>query len=150
MENDLVLVAIDKVMSGKHSYCKSLSADACGENGVYETGILLARCVLDLFFTGEDFHNHILDKEIQVRCQNEITATCRVKRDSKTNELRLWNCDSGFPYMSPEFIGALFILIKLSESCYEAFVLNTDAEIQEFLGTFGMTPAETNRIIELA
>ena len=32
---------------------------------------------------------------------------------------------------------------------YEAFVLNEEEEIDQFLDAFGLTPAETNRLMEI-
>lgn len=51
--------------------------------------------------------------------------------------------------MRPEFTGALFVLVKESPEDYQGYILNTDEDIQEFLDSFGLTPAETNRPIEL-
>ena len=53
-----------------------------------------------------------------------------------------------FPFLKPEYTGALFIFIKMSEEDYRGYFLNTDDEIDEFLNAFGLTPAETNRIID--
>jgi hypothetical protein len=44
----------------------------------------------------------------------------------------------------------LFILIKNTDDDYAGFVFNTEDEIDEFLNAFGLTPAETNRPIELS
>lgn len=38
----------------------------------------------------------------------------------------------------------------MSEEQYQGFILNTDEDVQEFLDSFGLTPAETNRPIELS
>ena len=38
--------------------------------------------------------------------------------------------------------------MKLDEEQYDGYLFNTDDNIQEFLDSFGMTPAETNRLIE--
>jgi hypothetical protein len=43
----------------------------------------------------------------------------------------------------------LFVLIKDSEVEYQGYLLNTDDDIEQFLDTFGITPAETNRPIEI-
>lgn len=40
-------------------------------------------------------------------------------------------------------------MIKEYDESYLGYLFNTDEDIQEFLDTFGITPAETNRPIEL-
>lgn len=40
-------------------------------------------------------------------------------------------------------------MIKESDESYLGYLFNTDEDIQEFLDAFGLTPAETNRPIEL-
>ena len=49
--------------------------------------------------------------------------------------------------MRPEYTGALFVMIKESEESFLGFMFNTEEDIEEFIDSFGMTPAETNRPI---
>ena len=44
---------------------------------------------------------------------------------------------------------ALFVLVKDTEDNYRGYLLNTDDDIELFLDAFGLTPAETNRPIEI-
>lgn len=63
------------------------------------------------------------------------------------NELRITKFGRGFPYLRPEYTGALFVLAKIAED--EAYLLNMEDDIQQFLDTFGLTLAETNRPVEV-
>ena len=50
--------------------------------------------------------------------------------------------------MTPEHTGSLFVLIKFSEDEYKGYILDTEDEIEQFLDAFGMSPTETNQLIE--
>lgn len=66
------------------------------------------------------------------------------------NEYRITNFGKGFPFLRAEYTGALFVITKIDNENYKGYVLNTEDEIDEFLSAFGLTPAETNRLIELS
>ncbi len=52
------------------------------------------------------------------------------------------------PVFRTEFTGALFILIKRSNHNYQAFVLNTDEDINDYLDSVGLSPLDTNALIK--
>lgn len=64
------------------------------------------------------------------------------------NEYRITRFDRGFPFLRPEHTGDLFVLVKLAEENYSAYVLSTEDEMEEFLSAFGMSAADTGRLIE--
>ena len=63
--------------------------------------------------------------------------------------MRITGFGRGFGLLNPEYTGALFVMVKLSGEEYKGYIFNTDEDIQDFLDSFGLTPAETNRPIEL-
>ncbi len=64
------------------------------------------------------------------------------------NEYRITNFGRSFPFLAPEYTGALFIFTKVSEDDYQAYILNSDDDIEAFLNAFGISPIETNCLIE--
>src|SRR5690606_6579351 len=64
------------------------------------------------------------------------------------NEYRLTRFGRGFPFLRDEVVGDLLVLCRFGKDYYEAYVLQTDEETEEFLTAFGLSPTETNRIIE--
>ena len=151
MTDDLVVKAIDAVLKGKDSFCKFLSANDSGETGGHQSGILISLSAKAMLFTDQEMReNHILKKNGTIRWQDDYSTSCTFTWYESKKELRITNFGRGRSPLRPEFTGALFVMVKDSEEDYQGFILNTDEDIQEFLDSFGLTPAETNRPIELS
>ena len=150
MMDELVTKAVEAVLSGKSAYCKFLSANDSGETGGHQSGILISKTAKDMLYTEQELReNHILKKTGTIKWQNDFTTGCTFTWYESKNELRITGFGRGFELLRPEYTGALFVLIKESEESYFGYLFNTDEDIQEFLDSFGLTPAETNRPIEL-
>lgn len=150
MINDVVSLAIEKTMAGQRTFCKLLSPNDSGETGGHQSGFLISKSAKDMLFSEADLQNHIAKKDIRIKWQDDFyTDACFTWYESK-NELRITRFTRGFPFKGPDYTGALFILIKNTDDNYAGFVFNTEDEIDEFLNAFGLTPAETNRPIELS
>lgn len=146
----LASLAIEKAMLGKQTFCKLLSPNDSGETGGHQSGFLISKSAKDMLFTEQELEQHIAKRNIKIKWHNDFwTDGCFTWYESK-NELRLTRFTRGFPFMGQEYTGALFVLVKNSLEDYDGFVLNSEDEINEFLNTFGLTPAETNRPIELS
>lgn len=150
MMDELVTKAVEAVLSGKSAYCKFLSANDSGETGGHQSGILISKTAKDMLYTEQELReNHILKKMGTVKWQDDFSTNCTFTWYESKNELRITGFGRGFELLRPEYTGALFVLIKESEESYFGYLFNTDEDIQEFLDSFGLTPAETNRPIEL-
>ena len=150
MINDAVSLAIEKTMAGQRTFCKLLSPNDSGETGGHQSGFLISKTAKDMLFSGADLKNHIAKKNIHIKWQDDFyTDACFTWYESK-NELRITRFTRGFPFKGPDYTGALFILIKNTDEDYAGFIFNTEDEIDEFYNAFGLTPAETNRPIELS
>ena len=149
MTEELVSKAIESVTAGRASYCKFLSANDSGETGGHQSGILISMSARDMLFTPEEMrNNHILKKTGKILWQSDYTTNCTFTWYTSKNELRITGFGRGLSPLSPELTGALFVLVKLDEENYNGYLFNTDDSIRDFLDSFGMTPAETNRLIE--
>ena len=148
-DDELSMEAIDAAIKGSDVFCKFMSANDSGESGAHQVGILISISAKKMLFTDEEMHeNPILKKPVKVIWQNGVTVTDSVFTwYASKHELRLTRFGKGFPFINPEYTGALFVLIKNSPEDYSAYILNTDKAIQQFLDAFGLTPAETNRLI---
>ena len=149
-DNELAVKAAESVLEGLQSYCKFLSANDSGETGGHQSGILISKNVKALFFSDKELRdNHILKKRLIILWQNDYETNCTITWYSSKNELRITGFGRGKSPLRTEYTGALFILVKIENDYYQGFILNTDDSIENFLNTFGITPAETNRIIEI-
>ena len=149
MEN-MVVKAIDTVLEGKAAYCKFLSANDSGETDSHQSGILISKSAKDMLYTERELQeNHILKKNGKIKWQDDFNTNCTFTWYASKNELRMTGFGRGFDLLRPEYTGALFVMVKESEEDYQGFLFNTDEDIQEFLDSFGLTPAETNRPIDI-
>ena len=150
MTSDLATKAIGAVLSSGPSYCKFLSANDSGETGGHQSGILISKTAKNMFWTDKEMkETHILKKYGRIRWQDDYETDCTYTWYESKSELRITGFGRGKSPLSAEFTGALFVLTKDSEVDYQGYLLNTDDDIEQFLDTFGITPAETNRPIEI-
>ncbi len=146
----LSVKAVDTTLHGQNSFCKFLSANDSGETGGHQSGILISKSAKQMMFSDDELaNNHILKKEIQVRWQDDFTTSSVFTWYESKNELRLTRFGKGFDLLRPEHTGALFVLVKETDRYFDGFILNTEEDIQLFLDSFGITPAETNRPVEV-
>lgn len=150
MNNDITTRAIASVLNGNFSYCKFLSANDSGETGGHQSGILISKSAKAMLWTDEELlENHILKKYGRIRWQDDYDTDCTFTWYESKNELRITGFGRGKSPLSSEYTGALFVMVKDSEQDYRGYLLNTDDDIEQFLDAFGLTPAETNRPIEI-
>lgn len=149
MGNELTTKAIGSVLGGEDSFCKFLSANDSGETGGHQSGILISITASAMFWTDQEMkENHILKKYGRIRWQDDFETDCTVTWYGSKKELRITGFGRGKSPINAEYTGALFVLVKEAEENYQGYLLNTDDDIEHFLETFGLTPAETNRMIE--
>lgn len=149
--SDLVIKAFNAVQMAKQAYCKFLSANDSGETGGHQSGVLISKTASSMLFTDSEMgENSICKKQGKIKWQDDFVTNCTLTWYSSKNELRITGFGRGFELLRPQYTGALFVFVKENEEFYQGFILNTDDDIQEFLDAYGLTPAETNRPIEVA
>ena len=150
--NDKVMQAINSVSSGVQSFCKFLTGNDTGATGAHQSGIYMPKTAVPILFPESGIKGHNMKKYVNIHWQNDfLTENCIFSYYGKgtQNEYRITHFGRGFPFLRPEYTGALFILVQADQYDYRGFVLNTDEEIEDFLAAFNISPIETNRIIEL-
>lgn len=142
--------AIQKVQSSPLSYCKFLSANDTGLTGGHQSGIYISKIANEILFNTPGIKGENKEKLVKIYWQEDFTTDSRfVYYGSGTrNEYRITRFNRGFPFLTAEHTGDLFIICKDSELDYSAYVLSTDDEINTFLDAFGMNPTDTDSIIE--
>lgn len=143
--------AIQAVYDGRRAFCKFLSANDTGLTGGHQSGIYISKPSIPILFDTPGEKGSNKDRMVKVRWQDGLETDSRFiyYGTGTRNEYRITNFGRGFPYLRPDFTGALFVFVQMDAEDYKGFVLNSDEEIEQFLGAFGMTPTETNRLIEI-
>lgn len=148
MSEDILRTAINCTIQQKQAFCKFLSPNDSGETNSHQTGILISRSAGTLLFGNVNLAEHsILQREVQVRWQSNLITNSCFKWYSSKKELRLTKFGHNFPFQGPDLTGALFILVQKDTDFYDAFILELDEEINEYLDTFGISATETNHLI---
>ncbi len=149
MENYSML-AIQAALHGQKVFCKFLSANDTGRTGGHQAGIYISKPSVPILFDEPGKKGQNKEKWVKVKWHNDFETDTRFiyYGQSTRNEYRITNFGRGFPFLKPEYTGALFVFVQNSSEDYQGFVLNTEDEINQFLDAFGISPTETNRLIE--
>ncbi len=142
--------AIKSVLNSEKGFCKFLSANDTGATGGHQSGILISKSAVEMMFSRRELvQTGIPKRTVRIRWQDDFeTESCFTYYESK-NELRITRFGRGFPFLKPEQTGALFVFTKQTDADYSGYFLETDDEIEEFLDTFGISPTETNSLIDV-
>ena len=149
MENYSML-AIQAALHGQKVFCTFLSANDTGRTGGHQAGIYISKPSVPILFDEPGKKGQNKEKWVKVKWHNDFETDTRFiyYGQSTRNEYRITNFGRGFPFLKPEYTGALFVFVQNSSEDYQGFVLNTEDEINQFLDAFGISPTETNRLIE--
>ena len=141
--------AIQSVLNSIQGFCKFLSANYTGATGGHQSGILISKSAVEMLFTKQQLDQEGIPKRtVKIEWQDDLVTESRFTYYESKNELRVTRFGSGFPFLHPDQTGALFVFTKQSEDDYSGYFLETEEEIEEFLNAFGISPTETNMLID--
>lgn len=143
-------ISITSVLNSEKSFCKFLSANDTGATGAHQSGILISKTAMEMLFSREQLEQDGIPKRtVKIKWQNDFeTESCFTYYASK-NELRITRFGRGFPFLNINQTGSLFVFTKQAEENYSGYFLDTEEEIEEFLNAFGISPTETNSLINV-
>ena len=135
-------------MNSEKSFCKFLSANDTGATGAHQSGILISKTAMEMLFSEEQLDQDGIPKRtVKIKWQDDFeTESCFTYYKSK-KELRITKFGRGFPFLNINQTGSLFVFTKQEEEHYSGYFLDTEEEIEEFLNAFGISPTETNSLI---
>ena len=142
--------AVLAVMGGKKAFCKFLSANDTGKTGGHQAGIYIAKPAVPIIFDQPFDKGRNKDRWVNISWQDGKTTETRFiyYGQGTRNEYRITNFGRDFEYLRPEYTGSLFVLVKYTDDIYRAFILDNSDLIDQFLEAFGMSPAQTNNLID--
>lgn len=150
MEN-IAQAAINAVLSVDKSFCKFLSANDTGLTGGHQAGIYISKPAVPILFDKPGVKGENKEKWVNILWHDGKKTHSRFiyYGVGTRNEYRITNFGRGFEYLQPEYTGALFVLSEDDTESYNGFILNSDDEINQFLDAFGLSPADTNKMIDI-
>lgn len=147
--NPLVDKALDAVTHSELSFCKMLSGNDTGATGAHQCGIYIPKKSTSILFSDPGIKGTNKEEWATISWNGKFLTNSRFIYYGKgtRNEYRITNFGVGFPYVKPNFIGSLFVLCKIGPTRYEAYVFEKEDDINHFLDSLGISPAETNDLI---
>ncbi|HNQ62078.1 MAG TPA: type II restriction endonuclease [Candidatus Cloacimonadota bacterium] len=141
--------AVQSAQKAEIAFTKFITANDTGTTGGHQSGFHIHKNAWPLFFSkpGEKGSNR--DLMVTIKWQNDFITTSRFiyYGVGTRNEYRLTRFGKGFPFLTEDNVGDLLILCKRESENYEAFVLQKDEEIEDFLAALNITVNDTNKII---
>ncbi len=136
--DNILFKAVQCVQKSDISFSKYITANDTGATGGHQAGFHIHKNSWQLFFEKAGERGTNKDKYITIKWQDDFETTSRfIYYGVRTrNEYRLTRFGKGFPYLQDENIGDLLVLCKKSDSYYEAFVLQSDEDIDLLLLTY--------------
>lgn len=131
-------------------FCKFLSANDTGATSGHQFGILISKSAVEMLFTRQQLEQDGIPKRtVKIKWQDNFETESSFTYYESKNELRVTRFGRGFPFLNPDQTGALFVFTKQSQDDYRGYFLETEEEIEEFLNAFGISPTETNMLIDI-
>lgn len=141
--------AIQAVQQSDISFTKFITANDTGATGGHQAGFHIHKNAWQIFFDTAGVKGSNKDKFITIKWQDDFETESRFiyYGTGTRNEYRLTRFGRGFPYLQDENIGDLLVIAKRTNDYYEAFVLQSDEEIDEFLAALNISSTDINGII---
>ena len=143
-----VSAVIDRLSRADGAYLKFLSANDLGLTGAHQAGMYLTKDCWSLFFDrpGRSGENRKQDVRIRFDGGYEAEASAYWYGGGSRSEYRLTKLGF-FRNREESFLGSLFVLARLDDE-YFASVLTDGEDIDGLLNFFGISPAETGRLLK--
>jgi len=141
--------AILSAQQSEIAFSKYITANDTGATGGHQAGFHIHKHSWSLFFDKPGIKGENKDKFITIKWQDNFEALSRFiyYGIGTRNEYRLTRFGKGFPFLDDENIGDLLVLCKKSSDFYEAFVFQSDEEIDDFFAAMNISSIDTNGII---
>lgn len=148
MEN-ILTETIQSVQQSKIAFSKFITANDTGATGGHQAGFHIHKDAWRLAFDTPGVKGANKDKFVTIRWQGDFETSSRFiyYGVGTRNEYRLTRFGRGFPYLQDENIGDLLVLVKKSNDYLEAFVLQSDEDIEDFFAELNIASTDTNGII---
>ena len=149
--SEILNLAIGKVQQSKAALCKFITANDTGTTGGHQCGYHVSKEAWSMFLDEEPIRGNNIDIPIRIHWQNDFDTDSRFKYYGvgTRNEYRITRFGRGFPFLNDENVGDLLVLARFDMDYYEAFVLQTDDDIDDFFSCFNLSYDKTNQIIDV-
>ena len=150
--SEIVNAAIQIVKSSKISFCRFITGNDAGTTGSHQAGFYIPKCAATLLFGKECPRGNNQEKWVKIKWQNDIETDSRFiyYGQGTRNEYRITRFGKGFEFLMDKYVGCLLVIAEQEDDYYQAFVLESDDDIETFLSYFNLSTEQTNQLINIA
>lgn len=146
--DSILAKAIQAVQQAEISYCKFLSANDTKSTKAHQAGYLVSKSSWQMFIKKEPLKGENIKVALTIKWQEDFeTDSTFTYYGAAKNEFRLTNFGRNFPFREEENTGDLFVLCKIDNNYFKAYILSHDEEIDDFFAAVNISSIETNKII---
>ena len=149
--SEILNLTTSKVQQSRAALCKFITANDTGTTGGHQCGYHVSKEAWSMFLDEEPVKGTNIDIPIRIHWQNDFDTDSRFKYYGvgTRNEYRITRFGRGFPFLNDENVGDLLVLARFDRDYYEAFVLQSDDDIDDFFSYFNLSYDKTNQIIDV-
>lgn len=149
--SEILNQATNKVQQSDAALCKFITANDAGTTGAHQRGFHISKEAWALFLDTPGVRGTLIDIPIRIRWQNEFDTDSRFKYYGvgTRNEYRITRFGRGFPFLTDDNVGDLLVIARFGKDYYEAFVLQSDEDIDDFFSFFNLSYDKTNQLIDI-
>jgi signal transduction histidine kinase len=135
--------AINAVKTHTYSFCKFISANDAGSTGAHQAGLYIPKNSINLIFDEPGQVGSNMEKFAEIEWSDGTIAFCRFiyYGQGTRNEYRVTRLGRSFN------VGDFIIIVKKTETQYLGFLLQSEAEKNDFLNEFNLEIDDTNKLI---
>ncbi len=140
--------AIETVQHCEFTYCKFLSANDTKSTRSHQSGYLVSKAAWQMFLSKEPTRGQNIKADITIKWQDDFeTNSTFTYYGAAKDEFRLTNFGRGFPFREESNTGDLFILCKIKDNYFKAYILGHDDDIDDFFAAVNISATDTNKLI---
>lgn len=149
--SEILNLAIEKIQQSEAAFCKFITANDAGATGGHQRGFHISKEAWPMFLDVEPEKGNNIDMPIKIHWQNDFDTVSRFKYYGvgTRNECRITRFGIAFPFLNDDNVGDLLVLSRFGKDYYEAFVLQTDDDIDDFFSYFNLSYDKTNQLIDI-
>ena len=150
--SELLDLSIQSVKTAKTSFCRFITGNDTGTTGSHQSGFYIPKNAAPLLFGEECQRGENREKSVTIKWQNDIETESRfIYYGQKTrNEYRITRFGRNFEFLQDRYVGSLIIISEMAADYYQAFVLESEDDIDSFLLYFNLSTEQTNQLIDLS
>ena len=150
--SEILDLSIQTVKTAKTSFCRFITGNDAGTTGSHQAGFYIPKNAAPLLFGEECHRGENREKWVTIKWQNDFETPSRfIYYGQKTrNEYRITRFGKNFEFLQDRYVGSLIIIAEQSEDYYQAFVLESEDDIESFLSYFNLSTEQTNQLIDLS